>query len=402
MICRWTYRCYPTLEQEGVLGRTFGCCRFVYNWALNLRTERHEAGEKCAYAQTSAALTALKKEADKAWLSEVSCVPLQQALRHLDTAFKNFFEKRSSYPKFKKKGQKETAEFTRSGFSFDAENNRLILAKMGGVPLKIVWSRPLPSPPSSLTIIRKPSGKYFVSFVVEAPAPNAPQTGESIGIDFGISHLATLSNGERIENPKHGDRLQKRLALEQRRLAKKTRVVNAETGKKQDSKCRIKQKRKVARVHERIADARKDALHKMTTDLVRRFDTIYVEDLNLQGMVKNHNLARSLHDASMGTAVQLLKNKASHVGKQVVKIDRWYPSSKTCSACGAVRPVLDLGVRTWTCPRCGSTHDRDVNAAKNILAVGKTVIAHGENVSAIGAKVPKARSQRSANRPVVS
>ena len=402
MICRRTYRCYPTPEQESVLGRTFGCCRFVYNWALNLRTERHEAGEKCAYAQTSAALTALKKEADKAWLSEVSCVPLQQALRHLDTAFKHFFEKRSSYPKFKKKGQKETAEFTRSGFSFDAENNRLILAKMGGVPLKIVWSRPLPSPPSSLTIIRKPSGKYFVSFVVEAPAPNAPQTGESIGIDFGIAHLATLSNGERIENPKHGDRLQKRLALEQRRLAKKTRVVNVETGKKQDSKRRIKQKRKVARVHERIADARKDALHKMTTDLVRRFDTIYVEDLNLQGMVKNHNLARSLHDASMGTAIQLLKNKASHVGKQVVKIDRWYPSSKTCSACGSVLPVLDLGVRTWTCPRCGATHDRDVNAAKNILAVGKTVIAHGENVSAVGAKVPKARSQRSANRPVVS
>jgi putative transposase len=329
-------------------------------------------------------------------------VPLQQALRHLDTAFKNFFEKRSSYPKFKKKGQKDTAEFTRSGFSFDAENNRLILAKMGGVPLKIVWSRPLHSPPSSLTIIRKPSGKYFVSFVIEAPAPNAPQTGESIGIDFGISHLATLSNGERIENPKHGDRLQKRLALEQRRLAKKTRVVNAETGKKQDSKRRIKQKRKVARVHERIADARKDALHKMTTDLVRRFDTIYVEDLNLQGMVKNHNLARSLHDASMGTAIQLLKNKASHVGKQVVKIDRWYPSSKTCSACGYVRPVLDLGVRTWTCPICGVTHDRDVNAAKNILAVGKTVLAHGENVSAVGAKVPKARSQRSANRPLIS
>jgi putative transposase len=402
MIRRQTYRCYPTPEQAESLAKTFGCCRFAYNWALNLRTERHKAGEKCAYSQSSAALTALKKEADKAWLNEVSCVPLQQELRHLDTAFKNFFEKRSSYPKFKKKGQKDTAEFTRSAFSFDAENNRLILAKMDGVPLKIVWSRPLPSPPSSLTVVRKPSGKYFVSFVVGAPAPTAPKTGESIGIDFGISHLATLSNGEKIANPKHGDKLAKRLALEQRRLAKKKRVVNVETGKKQDSKRRIKQKRKVARVHERIADARKDALHKMTTDLVRRFDAIYIESLDLREMVKNHNLARRVQDASIGTAIQILQNKASAVGKQVVKIDRWFPSSKTCSACGHVLAALDLSVRAWTCPGCGVTHDRDVNAAKNILAVGKTVIAHGENVSAVGAKVPKARSQRSANRPVIS
>jgi putative transposase len=400
MIRRQTYRCYPTPEQENILNRTFGCCRFVYNWALDLRVKAFKAGEKRTYLQTSAALTLLKKEADKAWLLAVSSVPLQQELQHLETAFKNFFEKRAGHPQFKKKGQKDTAHFTRAGFSFDAENQRLILAKMGGIPLKMVWSRPLPAAPSSLTVIRKPSGKYFVSFVVEAPVPVVPQTGESVGIDFGLSKLATLSTGEQIANPKHGEKLAKRLKREHRRLAKKTRVVDAQTGKKRDSKRRQKQKRKVARVHERIADARKDTLHKLTTELVRRFDTIYVEDLNLQGMVKNHNLARSLQDAGMGTAIRMLENKAQAVGKRVVKIDRWFPSSKTCSACGYVRPVLNLGVRTWTCPSCGATHDRDVNAAKNILAVGKTVLAHGEGVSAAGMKIPKARPQRSANHSI--
>jgi putative transposase len=401
MLRRQTYRCYPTPEQEILLAKTFGCCRYVYNWGLALRTAAFHAGAPLSYGQTSAALTRLKKEKSTSWLKDVSCVPLQQELQHLETAFGNFFAKRAEHPTFKQKGRKDTAEYTRSGFTLNRKKNQLILAKMNGLPLKLAWSRPLPAEPSSLTVIRKPSGRYFVSFVVECPAPVVHKTGESIAIDFGISRLATLSNGEQLANPKHGERLKKKLAREQRKLAKKQCINDATTGKKRDSKRRALQKRKVARVHERIANARNDNLHKLTTNLVRRFDMIYVEDLHLRGMVKNHALARSLHDTGIGTAIRMLEHKAQAAGKTVVRIDRWYPSSKICSTCGYRLAMLALSVRNWTCPKCGAAHDRDENAAKNLLAVGKTVIAHGEGVSVVATKVAAANSRRSANRSVI-
>ena len=254
--------------------------------------------------------------------------------------------------------------------------------------IKVKWSRGAIPAPSSLRLIRAASGKYFVSLVVETTPAPLPQTGEAIGIDFGVTRLATLSNGERIANPKHGAKWRKRLAFYQKRLAR------CQKG----SKRRMQAKRHVARIHEKIANSRSDTLHKLSGDLVARFDVICVEDLNLRGMVKNHSLARAVSDASIGTAIRMIEEKAQRYGKTVVKIDRWYPSSKTCSACGHIVEKLPLSVRQWTCPECGTTHDRDANAAANILAVGHTVSAHGGTVRRPRTTVRERTSPRSANQ----
>lgn len=386
MKSRWTFRCYPTPEQEQHLNRTFGCVRFVWNWALRARTDAFRAGERMGYPATDKALTALKATPEHVWLNEVSSVCLQQALRDLQAAFSNFFEKRSAYPSFKKKQSRQSANYSERGFSFDAQRRILKLAKIGAI--KIKWSRKAIPHPSSIRLIRTASGKFFVSLVVETQPAPLPETGEAIALDFGVARLATLSNGERIANPKHGAKWQRRLAFYQKRLAR------CQKG----SRRRSKVKRHVARLHEKIANSRCDTLHKLSTDLVTRFDLICVEDLNLRGMVKNHSLARSLSDASIGTAIRMIEEKAERYGKSVVKVDRWFPSSKTCSACGHIVNQLPLSVREWTCPACGSVHDRDANAAANILAVGQTVTAHGGTVRRTSAKAGARKSLRSANR----
>lgn len=390
MKSRWTFRCYPTPEQEEHLNRTFGCVRFVWNWALRARIDAFRAGERMCYPATDKALTLLKKQPEYAWLNEVSSVCLQQSLRDLQTAFSNYFAKRAGHPQFKRKEARQSANYTERGFSFDAERRILKLAKIGAI--KVKWSRKAIPHPSSVRLIRTASGKYFVSLVVETQPLPLPKTGESVGIDFGISRLATLSNGERVSNPKHGAKWQRRLAFYQKRLARA----------KKGSKRREKVKRHVARIHEKIANSRRDTLHKLSTDLVTRFDVICVEDLNLRGMAKNHSLARSLHDASIGTAIRMIEEKAERYGKTVVKIDRWFPSSKTCSDCGCIVEKLPLSVREWTCPECGSIHDRDANAAANILAVGQTVSAHGGSVRRSRAPAGERKSLRSANRQGVN
>lgn len=366
---RWTYRCYPTVEQEKTLSRTFGCCRYVYNWALAERTRAFQEGRSMTYAASDRALTALKRQPEAVWLNEVSSVPLQQALRDLQSAFAAFFAKRSRYPSFRKKGARATARYTRSAFSF-RHKRRLELAKLG--VLRIRWDRPLPSEPSSVTVIREPSGRWFVSFVVDVGVPELPKTGAAVGIDFGVSRLATLSDGDRIANPKHLHKRARRLAFLQRRLARKQK----------GSRRRMLAKQAVARQHEKITNCRKDALNKLTTRLVTEFDTICIEDLNLRGMVKNHALARSLSDAGIGMAIRMLEEKAERYGKQVIRVDRWFPSSKVCSACGCIASAMPLSVRDWTCPHCEAHHDRDENAAKNILAAGQAVTAHGGHVRA--------------------
>ena len=386
MKSRWTFRCYPTPEQEQHLARTFGCVRFVWNWALRARTDAFRAGERMGYPATDRALTLLKQQPETAWLNEVSSVCLQQALRDLQVAFSNFFDKRTAYPTFKRKEARQSANYTERGFSFDAERRILKLAKIGAI--KVKWSRKAIPHPSSIRLIRTASGKYFVSLVVETQPAPLPETGESIGIDFGVARLATLSNGERVGNPKHGAKWQRRLAFYQKRLARATK----------GSKRRMKVKRHVARIHEKIANSRSDTLHKLSTDLVTRFDVICVEDLNLRGMVKNHSLARALSDASIGTAIRMIEEKAERYGKRVERIDRWYPSSKTCSACGHIQESMPLSVRDWTCPSCDTRHDRDVNAAVNIMAVGQTVSAHGGAVRRSRATASERKSLRSANR----
>jgi len=364
---RWTFCCYPTPEQEIILAQTFGCTRFIYNRFLHERTAAFASGNSMNYPQSSEALTQLKKNPEYSWLNDVSCVPLQQALRNLQTAFKNFFDKRSGYPSFKKKGGKQSAEYTRSAFKFEIGNQRLLLAKMGRI--KVKWSKHVPVDPSTVTVIRKPSGRYFVSLVVDVIPVPLPETGISIGIDFGISRLATLSNGERVANPKYINKYQQRMKRQQQSLSRKTKGSNRYK----------KQRQRVARIHEKITNSRQDVAKKLAWNLVTRFDTICVEDLNLRGMLKNHKLARSLSDANIGNCIRAIRAKADMHGKTVVKIDRWFPSSKMCSACGTVQDKMPLSIREWTCS-CGVVHDRDENAAINILAVGHPVTGRGANI----------------------
>lgn len=377
MKVRHTYRCYPTPQQEQHLAHTFGCARFAYNWGLNQRTAAYQRGGRMNYSQSSAALTALKRDPDYSWLKEVSSVPTQQALRQLQIAFVNFFQKRTRYPSFRRKNGQQSAEYTRSAFKFEPGNRRLSIAKLGR--LKVKWSRDVIGDPTTVTIIRKSSGRYFVSMIVEVDPEQFPKTGDDVGIDFGISRLATLSNGERVSNPRYLRTHERKMKRIQKSLARKTKGSNR----------RAKRKRQLARLHERIADSRKDVQNKLARRLVERFDTICIEDLNLRGMAKNHSLARSLSDAGIGSAIRTLETKAAMHGKSVVKINRWFPSTKMCSECGSLNQRLTLSDREWDC-QCGAHHDRDDNAAKNILAAGLAVTAHGDGVRASRTKVLEA------------
>jgi putative transposase len=377
----YKYRFYPTPEQAHVLARTFGSARFVYNWALRLRTDAYyERHERVSYADSSTALTILKREPDTVWLNEVSSVPTQQALRHLDRAFRNFFEGRAQYPAFHKKRGRQAAEYTTSAFRWDADTRTLILAKMDA-PLDIHWSRSFTGMPTTVTVTKDTAGRYFVSFLVEEEVALLPPTGTVIGLDLGISALVTLSNGEKVTNPKHLARKQRRLAHAQRNLARKQK----------GSKNREKARWKVAREHARIADQRLDLLHKLTTRLIRENQTVCVETLAVKHMVRNHRLAQAISDASWGELVRQLEYKAQWYGRTLVKIDKWYPSSKRCFDCGHVLESLTLDVRHWTCSACGARHDRDVNAANNIKAAGLAVSACGEAIRPGRAKPATAR-----------
>ncbi|MET7518806.1 RNA-guided endonuclease TnpB family protein [Streptomyces sp. NPDC005480] len=366
------YRFYPTDAQAAELSRTFGCVRKVYNLALVARTEAWARQERVNYNATSAMLTAWKRTEELAFLNDVSSVPLQQTLRHLQTAFTNLFARRASYPRFKsRKRSRKSAEYTTSGFRF--RDGRLTLAKMSE-PLGIVWSRPLPpgARPSTVTVSQDAAGRWFVSLLCEDPAVRPlPAADTAVGIDVGLTHLLTLSTGEKIANPRWECEDRARLALAQRRLAKKA------TG---DGANRAKARRKVAKIHARITDRRRDGLHKLTTRLVRENQTLVIEDLTVRSMVKNRSLARAISDAAWSEFRGLLEYKAAWYGRDVVAVDRFFPSSKLCSTCGTLAERMPLNVREWTCEGCGTTHDRDVNAAKNLLAAGLAVTACGAGV----------------------
>ncbi|GAA0556037.1 MULTISPECIES: RNA-guided endonuclease TnpB family protein [Streptomyces] len=365
------YRFYPTDAQAAELSRTFGCVRKVYNLALAARTQAWTRQERVNYNQTSAMLTAWKKTEELAYLNDVSSVPLQQALRHLQTAFTNFFGKRAKYPRFKsRKKSRNSAEYTTSAFRF--RDGKLTLAKMAE-PLDIVWSRPLPegASASTVTVSQDAAGRWYVSMLCEDPSVQPlPATDTAVGVDVGLDHLLTLSTGEKVSNPRHERRDRTRLAKAQRQLARKV---------KGDGANRAKARRKVARVYARITDRRRDHLHKLTTRLVRENQTIVIEDLAVRNMVKNGSLARAISDAAWSEFRSMLEYKAQWYGREVIAIDRWFPSSRLCSVCGTLRDKMPLNVRTWTCD-CGATHDRDVNAAKNILAVGLTASVCGAGV----------------------
>jgi putative transposase len=365
------YRFYPSEAQAVELSRTFGCVRKVYNLALQARSEAWtQREERVGYKATSALLTAWKRTEELAFLCEVSAVPLQQALRHLQAAFGNFWAKRARFPRFKsRKKSRASAEYTRSAFRW--RDGALTLAKMAE-PLDIRWSRPLPegAMPSTVTVSRDSAGRWFVSLLCEDPSVTPlPVTDAVVGIDVGLDHLLVLSTGEKIGNPRHERRDRERL----------TRVQRALCRKQKDSSNRAKARVKVARVQARIADRRKDFLHKITTRLVRENQTLVIEDLAVSNLVGNHRLARAINDAGWRQFRQQLEYKASWHGRDVIVVDRWFPSSKLCSACGALAAEMPLYVRTWTCG-CGAIHDRDVNAARNILAAGLAVTVCGAGV----------------------
>ena len=369
----YRFRFYPTPEQEQILARTFGCARFAYNHMLRLRTDAwFQRQERVGYHATSAALTALKKTPEHAWLNEVSSVPVQQALRHLQTAFVNFWAKRTGYPAFKRKDGPQSAEYTTSAFKWDGKT--LKLAKMDA-PLAIRFSRTIPKAAivTTVTVSRDAAGRYFVSLLCDDAVQPLPVCESKVGIDLGLTHFAILSTGEKIAAPNTFRKNEAKLAKLQRRLAKKQK----------GSKRRTKARMKVARLHARITDSRGDFLHKLSTRLIRENQVIAVESLSVSNMQKNRCLSKSIADASWSGFLRQLEYKALWYGRELVGIDRWYPSSKRCSDCGHTVLKMPLNVREWTCPECGVLHDRDVNAARNVLAAGLAVSARGEAVNPV-------------------
>jgi putative transposase len=369
-----------------MLNRTFGCVRVVWNRTLAARRERYVAeGTSTSDAETDRALTAMKKDPGLAFLSEVSSVPLQQALRHQHTAFSAFFARHTCYPRFKSRAGRQSAHYTRSAFAM--RGGELRLAKTS-TPLRFVWSWPdvdlTVLNPAIVIVSREPDSRWYVTFTVDTAKPEPlPETGHAVGVDLGVKDFAVTSDGEKIANPRHLDRKARNLARYQRRLAHR----------RKGSANRAKAAAKVARAHRKVRSARRDFLHRASTRLVRENDIIVIEDLNVSGMVRNRRLARAISDCGWGEFRRQLEYKCERARHELVVIDRWYPSSKTCSACGHLLAGLSLSTRHWTCPSCRARHDRDINAAKNILAAGLAV-ARGSPGDACGADVRHPGSSR--------
>lgn len=359
----YRFRFYPTADQETILAQTFGCARFVYNHFLRIRTDGfYKDGQRIGYNETARRLTDLKQQPETAWLQEVSNVVLQQALRNLDAAFKNFFQGRTKYPSFKKKHGKQSARYTTSGFRW--KNGKIFLARMEE-PLNIRWSRKFTGTPSSVTVSKDAAGRYFISVLVEEEVKVLPVINKMVGMDLGLKDAAILSDGEKIPNPTYLRKAEQKLARAQRRLARKQK----------GSKNRAKARLKVARIHAKIADSRKDWTHKLTTRLVNENQVLATESLQVKNMVKNPCLAKAISDVGWGEITRQLEYKANWYGRTLVQIDKFYPSSKRCSMCGHILDSLTLDVRSWTCPECATEHCRDVNAAKNILSAGLAILA---------------------------
>lgn len=374
-------RAYPDAEQAAILRRTFGCVRLVWNKTLADRQRRYTTEKRfTTYKETDATLAAWKKTEELSFLGEVSSVPLQQVLRHQHAAYQSFFNKVGRYPRFKTRNGRQSAHYTRSAFRIKPDG--LWLAKTTA-PLKVAWSWPdidmTAINPTMVIVSREPDGRWYVSFAVEqSDPPPLPSTGTTVGVDVGLKHFAVLSTGEKIANPQHLAKRERNLARYQRRIARCQKGSNN----------RAKAKQKVARAHSKVRAARTDFLHQTSTELVRKYDRIGIEDLAVKNMVRNHSLAKAISDAGWAQFRSMLEYKAQRAGRTVVAINRWYPSSKTCNSCGHLLNSLSIGTRHWTCPDCGTRHDRDINAAKNInTAAGLAVAASGGAVRPVQATV---------------
>lgn len=365
------YRFHPNAKQVEMLAKQFGCCRYVYNRALAMRIDAYRGGESIGFAVTGKALTSWKREEETAWLSEVSSVPLQQALRHLEKAYSAFFKGVAKFPTFKKKTNAQSARYMPNAYKLvgNPQQPTITLAKMDA-PLNIRWSRPLPGPVVSLTVSKDAAGRYFISFQCERHVSPLPQKTNAVGLDLGLTHLVVTSDGSKHGNPKFYRSLEAKLAKAQRLLSRKVK----------GSSNWHKQRVKVARLHARIKDARDDFLHKLSTDLVRRYGVICTETLRVKNMMQNRSLSKVIGEASWSTLLKMLGYKSEWYGRVMVKIDQWTPSSKLCADCGHLMASMPLEVRSWACPSCGVIQDRDINAARNIQAAGLAVLAPGVTV----------------------
>jgi putative transposase len=360
MKARYQYRFYPTNQQRQSLAQLFGCVRVVWNDALALCKSSDKLPN---YNQLSALLTGAKKTEERAWLNDVSCVPLQQVLRHLATAYKNFFnylqKKRKGVkvgvPKFKKKTDKQSAEFTKSAFSI--ENHQVYLAKIGNV--SPIWSRKLPSEPGSVTVIKDCANRYFLSFVVDIKPVNLTPINLSIGIDLGLKTFAVFSDGTQVKSPDYS-RYERKISQLQRQLARQQK----------DSKRRNKTRLKITKLQNKVADTRSDFLHKLSTKIVNDNQVIVLEDLNVSGMVKYRRLARAINRQGWYQFRVFCSAKSDKFSREFRVISRWEPTSQVCSECGYKWGKLDLSIRSVVCLNCSTQHDRDENAAKNIKKVG--------------------------------
>jgi len=362
MIKAYKYRLYPTAEQTTFFEKSFGCCRYVYNWALQRRIETYQnSGERLSYVSIAKELTSLKKQEETEWLSEVSTQSLQSSIRNMDAAFTRFFREKKGFPKFKsKKRNKSSFQFVQQVY-VDFESKRIQMPKVGKV--KFACDRTFVGKIGTCTVSKSPTNKYYISITVDdgEPMPEKPmiEFNTSVGIDVGIKDFAVISNGQVFDNPKFLEKSEKRLKVLQRRLAKK----------KKGSKRRERAKLAVAKQHERIRNKRTNFIHQVTSKIVRENQTIVVEDLNVDGMLKNHCLAKSISSVAWYEFFRQLQYKCDWYGKNLVRIGRFEPSSKMC-LCGNVYKDLKLSQRRWVCPSCGRDNDRDLLAAVNILRFG--------------------------------
>jgi putative transposase len=379
MQLRYKYRLYPSPGQQKALARAFGCTRVVYNDALAARRDAYAAGLPFPTdAELSARLTAAKATPERAWLGEVSAAVLQQALADLNAAYRNFFTslkgerkgRRSGLPRFRsRKDRQQAIRFTRNTHFKVTPGGKLRLPKIGEVPVR--WSRRLPSVPSSVTVIRDATGRYFASFVIHAHDEPLPEEVAETGIDLGLTHFAVLSDGRKIASPKFLRRAERKLRKAQKTLSRRVK----------GSSNRNKARARVARIHAMVADSRRDWLHKESTRIIRENQAVYVEDLCVAGLARTR-LAKSVHDVGWSAFTAMLEYKARKHGREFGRTGRFEPTSQVCSACGVKDGPKPLSVRAWTCAACGAVHDRDVNAARNVLALGRR-----ESLNARGGQV---------------
>jgi putative transposase len=364
MLRTYKYKLKPNNEQIVLLNKHFGSIRFVYNHFLNERKTEYETNKNTInYYDNAKSLTELKKEEDYSWLKEINSQSLQDSLKNLETAYKNFFKFNKGFPRFKSKHSKNSFTVPQS---VKLTKNKLTIPKFKE-PIKVIIDRTFNGIIKQCTISKTPTNEYFVSILVETEHNKLPKTGKSIGLDLGIKDFVITSDGYKYKNNRYTKTYTKKLKEQQQHLSRKTKGSNRYN----------KQKIKVATIHKKITNSRIDNLHKVSTELIKKYDLIVLEDLNIKGMIKNHKLSKHISDASWGRFVTMLTYKAEWNDKQIVKINRFFPSSKTCNCCGYINQNLKLDIREWTCPSCNNKLDRDLNASLNILNEGSKLISVG-------------------------